>query len=96
MGFSPEIIEAVWRKAATDTNNNPNGFRKDRCSAWILRSAYGNRNSVYGWEIDHIIPNGNDNLSNLQPLHWSNNAAKGNGVLVCAVASNGVKNVRRG
>ncbi|MCF8239512.1 MAG: HNH endonuclease [Saprospiraceae bacterium] len=40
---------------------------------------HGDRTSDYGWEIDHIraVSNGgNDDLENLQPLHWRNNAAK--------------------
>jgi len=41
---------------------------------------HGNRQSEYGWEIDHINPvanNGSDDLYNLQPLYWGNNLDKG-------------------
>lgn len=43
-------------------------------------SEHGNRNSEHGWEIDHINPvsnGGGDELPNLQPLNWKNNADKG-------------------
>ncbi len=43
-------------------------------------SEHGNRDSKYGWEIDHINPvanGGGDELNNLQPLNWVNNANKG-------------------
>ncbi len=43
-------------------------------------SEHGNRNSNYGWEIDHINPvanGGGDEINNLQPLYWDNNAKKG-------------------
>jgi hypothetical protein len=95
MAFTPQQVEQVWNKARIVPPNDPNVYRQDRCTAYIRRLDYGNCNSAYGWEIDHIIPNGNDDLSNLQPLHWQNNRAKGDGVLVCAVVSSGNGNVAR-
>ena len=58
--------------------------------AW---QSYGDCESPYGWEIDHINPNGGDGIGNLQPLQWQNNRAKGDGPLVCAVTAEGVYNV---
>ena len=55
---------------------------RDRCGALIARNAHGQR-TPQGWEIDHILPvarGGTDALSNLRPLHWQNNAAKGDSI----------------
>ena len=74
--FSEEIIEQVWQKAK-DGFNHPD-FRKDHCGALIDREKYGEL-SLHGWEIDHIKPvarGGDDQLDNLQPLHWQNNRIK--------------------
>ena len=46
----------------------------------MKRSEHGNRNSEHGWEIDHrrpLVQGGTDELDNLQPLNWRNNAEKG-------------------
>ena len=86
--FDEATINAVWNKGRIVQGNDPQTWRKDACGAWIKRSAYGDTTSDYGWEIDHIIPvahGGGDELSNLQPLQWQNNRAKGDGRLVCAV-----------
>lgn len=97
MAFTEQITQKVWNKAKTisDTNEEK-GFRKDQCGAWVNRKEYGNRDSDWGWEIDHITPEsqgGSDELNNLRPLHWRNNVSKSDGRLSCAVTSDGAKNI---
>ena len=95
--WDEEIIEAVWAKAERSSDNNVrDGFRKDQCGAWIKRSAYGDRQNPYGWEIDHITPEakgGSDALSNLRPLHWGNNASRQDDRLTVYVTSDGIHNI---
>lgn len=89
--YAIELIEAVWRKATICPNNDPNSYRRDKCGALIRRDSYGTTGD-YGWEIDHIVPKsrgGEDDLSNLRPLHWENNRAKGDsfeGAWTCVVS----------
>ncbi len=69
--------------------------RKDECGAWMFRADYGNRRSIYGWEIDHSSPvehGGTDELLNLRPLQWKNNASKQDGKLTCPVTADGPTN----
>lgn len=90
MSFSEDAIQKVWEKVTVAPPNKSNEWRKDQCGAWIGRNHYGNRNSQYGWEIDHIKPEsegGGDELSNLRPLHWENNASKQAGRLNCVVTA---------
>ncbi len=94
MAWDEKTISAVWEKG-TRTSDSAN-WRKDQCGAWISRSEYGNRNSIYGWEIDHITAKANDGkdiLSNLRPLQWQNNCCKQDGRLVTVVTSDGNKNI---
>jgi len=95
MSFSNETIQRVWEKGTVVPGNDPIYWRQDQCKAWIGRNHYGNRNSEYGWEIDHIEPEsdgGSDELSNLRPLQWQNNSSKQDGRLTCSITAVGINN----
>jgi len=98
MSFTQNIISQVWAKGQIVNSNPPIEWRKDQCDAWIGWRFYGNRNSPYGWEIDHITPvdnGGSDDLSNLRPLQWENNAERQTDGLTCSITAQGVNNVRK-
>ncbi len=84
--FSEEIIQKVWEKGNKITSKNPDTWRLDQCGNLIKRENYGDRESSTGWEIDHKKTKsigGTDNLSNLRPLHWEQNASKQDRRLNC-------------
>lgn len=88
--FSLETRLAVWAKARAVPGKDASVIRLDTCGAWIKWADYGNTDSQWGWEIDHIYPQsrgGSDQLENLQALQWKNNRAKGDTLtgFVCAV-----------
>ena len=67
---------AVWKKGTSIDGYDSNIWRRDKCGKAMKYSDHGDRQSKYGWEIDHINPvanGGDDNINNLQPLHWENN-----------------------
>lgn len=82
-------IEKLWNdlrpinnESWPDHNYNlePNEYRFDDLGAIIKMSEYG-KETEFGWSVDHMLPlsrGGNDNIENLQLLHWSNNKLKGN------------------
>ncbi|RLA48080.1 MAG: HNH endonuclease [Gammaproteobacteria bacterium] len=95
MSWTHEQKLAAWNKAKTVGENDSKVWRQDDCDAWIKWSEYGNRDSQYGWEMDHITSQdhgGGDEDSNLRALRWENNVSKGEGRLKCAVTSNGTNN----
>jgi hypothetical protein len=98
MSFTTDTVQKVWEKGTVVSNNDPKHWRQDQRGAWIARNQYGNRNSQYGWEIDHIKPEskgGVNGLSNLRPLQWENNVGKQGGRLPCPIIASGAENVRR-
>ena len=69
----------VWQKGRLIPNYDPAEWRWDVFGNVIRYADYGNRDSKYGWEIDHIVPvadGGTDHISNLRPLQWSVNASR--------------------
>jgi hypothetical protein len=97
MVFTDEEIQQVWEKGTIVDSYDSTKCRKDKCTAWMTRSSYGNRNSIYGWEIHHIDNNTENNkLENLMPLQWENNCVTSdNKKLSCPIISNGNSNVRQ-
>ncbi len=89
MELTEEIKREIWNKGIVDDKYPSEKVRKDACGAFILYEDFGDRNSIFGWEIDHIYPASKlkqkqdvsaeqiDNLRNLRPLNWRNNASKG-------------------
>lgn len=90
MEISEELKRRVWSKGIIDERYPSDEVRKDACGAFILYEKFGDRNSIFGWEIDHIYPASElqgkegitedliDNIINLRPLNWRNNASKSN------------------
>lgn len=88
MELTEDRKREIWNKGIIDDKYPSERVRKDACGAFILYEDFGNRNSIFGWEIDHIYPASVlhekgvsedliDNLLNLRPINWKNNASKG-------------------
>ena len=106
MAWSENQIQYVWNRAIVVEGFDQSRFRKDACGAWIIREKYGDNDSLYGWEIDHIVPQtllekkgfsqtDIDNYDNLRALQHENNASKGDDYpsYTAVVTSEGTENV---
>ena len=108
MRLTEELIQLVWEKGLKVEEYDPNRVRKDACGAWMIRENYGDRDSVFGWEIDHIYPKSKleklevpeddiDNILNLRPLNWRNNDSKSNNfpIYKASITSEDNRNILR-
>jgi hypothetical protein len=80
MYITEETKEKVWEKGTVIKGFDPYIWRQDFAGAWIRRDLYGTIDD-YGWDVGHLKPyrvGGSDNLDNLMPIQWRNNAHKGN------------------
>ncbi|MBQ9286691.1 MAG: hypothetical protein IJ209_10500 [Bacteroidaceae bacterium] len=106
MAFKEEQIQDVWNRASTVEGYDKNRFRKDACGAWIIREKYGDTDSMYGWVIDHVVPQSIlvekgfqkemiDNPQNLRALQHENNASKNDDYpsYSAVVTSDGTENI---
>jgi len=74
-----DIPSDIWRKGHPIDGYDPNKWRRDDFGKAMKYGEYGNRDSDYGWEKDHIKPKadgGSDNLENLRPLNYKSNLAR--------------------
>ena len=105
--MTEEQIQAAWNRATVVEGFDKNRYRKDACGAWIIRNKYGDTDSLYGWEVDHIVPQSLlrdkgfsdsliDNSLNLRALQHENNASKQDDYpsYTAVVTSEGTENVR--
>jgi 5-methylcytosine-specific restriction endonuclease McrA len=78
----------AWNNAHIILGADPALIRRDDFG-WIIHwIEYGNRDSEFGWEVDHRMPTalgGADISSNLRALNWRNNASLG-GLLAGALS----------
>ena len=77
----------VWKLGTKVDDFNEKRWRKDACGAWMDYKKYGDTDSKYGWQVDHIFPSSvledygveesyRDNIINLRPMQWKNNEVK--------------------
>lgn len=83
LGLDPEERKklAVWAKGHPIPGQDRQYWCMDDYGKWLFFPHHGDRNSPYGWEMDHYpIPKalgGSNDLSNLRPLHCRKNASLG-------------------
>ncbi len=79
--YSPAVIAKVWKRGKPLTSQwsskraikDPLEWRRDFFGYPIRFGAYGDRDSLYGWEIAPMVIRSRDGTKTttlLQPLHW--------------------------
>lgn len=87
MALDEQLIQQVWEKARVMAGHDPTEWRQDQCGAWLLREAYDQGHSAYGWKVVNTSLDGADTLENLQPLHLSNDYDKSADQMRCQVTA---------
>lgn len=88
MEITEQFKREIWQKGIIVDKYPSDKVRKDACGAFIRYEDFGDRNSIFGWEIDHIYPASKlkqkgvsvdniDDIINLRPINCKNNASKG-------------------
>lgn len=81
------LKQLVWEKGRAVLGYDSKFVRKDACGAWMSFEDYNDRNSPFGWEIDHVYPKSKleklnvpdeliNHIDNLRPMNWHNNVSK--------------------
>lgn len=105
--MTEEQIQEAWNRANVVEGYDKTRYRKDACGAWIMWNKYGDTDSLYGWQVDHIVPQSLlrekgfsdsmiDNDLNLRALQHENNASKSDDYpsYTAVVTSEGAENIR--
>lgn len=97
--YSKEKLDSIWEKGKIVESQDSSIHRQDFAGAWMEKSRYGQEHP-FGWEVDHKIPEskgGTNDISNLQPVQWENNRAKGGSYpsFHSVASSNGSKYIKK-
>ncbi len=72
--YTKNALDTIFAKAKITNKSNR---RIDINGREIDRASYGQEKSKFGWNVDHIDENRNNNeISNLQPLHYQSHLEK--------------------
>lgn len=85
--------DSVWGKAKKIPGKDPEKYRQDPYGNTMKRDSFG-KNTVQGWEIDHIKPTargGSDDIRNLQALKTEVNRSKSDSLVKKSRHSKGNK-----
>ena len=107
MAWTEEQIQGAWNRATIVEGYDKNRFRKDACGAWIIWDKYGDTDSLYGWVLDHVVPQSLlqekgfsvemiDHPANLRALQHENNSSKSDDYpsYTAVVTSEGSENIK--
>ena len=56
MEITEELKREIWEKGIVDEKYPSDRVRKDACGAFMVYERFGDRDSIFGWEFDHIYP----------------------------------------